>query len=268
MRFFMADRKFKLNDFYTNVCDEDSRLVKDKSSSIEFITTVNYIDKYLKPNSRILEVGAGTGRYSLYYAEKGYKVNAIEIVNHNVKIMKSNIKKGMDIKAEQGDALDLSRFEDNTFDITLVLGPLYHLCNKEDQKRAINEAIRVTKPKGIIMFAYLTSDSMMVTWALGPNLTNGLEKEFDAKFKKIYNEKDNIFAAFYIQEFENLMKQFNIKKLKDVATDGMSEHLASRINALTDEQFDIWVKYHLSTCERKDLQGYSNHMLYICKKSK
>ena len=126
-------RKEILNNFYTNVCDEDNRLINSNHSKVEFITTIQYIDKYLKPGSKLLEVGAGTGRYSLHYAEQGYEVNAIEFVSHNIKILESKIKKDMKIKAEQGDAVDLSRFADNTFDVTLILGPLYHLYNLEDQ---------------------------------------------------------------------------------------------------------------------------------------
>ena len=262
----MSNRKKVISDFYTNICDEDNRLIKDKHSQVEFITTTKYIDKYLKPGDKILEVGAGTGRYSLKYAEDGYEVNAIEYVNHNVKILKSKIKKGMKIKAEQGDALDLSRFADNTFDVTLVLGPLYHLYTLEDQKRAIREAIRVTKKNGIIMIAYLTSDSIMIDWALDGHLIDGQDKDFDKNFKMI-NYEEGLFAAFYIKEFKNLMKSFNVKYLKSVADDGMAHHVDEKINKLTDEEFAVWIKYHLSTCEREDLQGYSNHMLYICKKN-
>lgn len=259
-------RKKILSDFYTNVCDEDNRLIKNNHSKVEFITTIKYIDKYLKPNSKILEVGAGTGRYSLHYAERGYEVNSIEFVSHNIKILKSKIKKDMNIKAEQGDAVDLSRFADNTFDVTLVLGPLYHLYNLEDQKKAISEAIRVTKKGGVVAIAYLTSDSIMIGWALDGHLIDGQDVDFDKNFK-IINYEEGVFAAFHLKEFKNLMQEFNVKYLKNVATDGMSEHLKEKIDALSEEEFNVWLKYHLSTCEREDLQGYSNHMLYICKKN-
>jgi len=262
----MSNRKKIINDFYANVCDEDNRLIKDKHSQVEFITTTKYIEKYLKQGDKILEVGAGTGRYSLYYAELGYEVNAVEYVNHNVKILKSKIKKGMKIKAEQGDALDLSRFEDNTFDVTLILGPLYHLYTLEDQKKAISEAIRVTKKNGIIMIAYLTSDSIMIDWALDGHLIDGQDIDFDKNFKMI-NYEEGLFSSFYVKEFKNLMKDFSVKYLKNIATDGISHHVDEKINKLTDEEFEVWIKYHLSTCEREDLQGYSNHMLYICKKN-
>ena len=259
-------RKNILNKHYSNY-DEDSRLVSSNHGKVEFITTTKYIDKYLKPNSKILEVGAGTGRYSLHYAGLGYEVNAIEFVSHNIKILKSKIKKGMKIKAEQGDAVDLSRFADNTFDVTLVLGPLYHLYNLEDQKKSISEAVRVTKPGGIVAIAYLTSDSIIIGWGLDGHLIDGQGVDFDNNFK-IINTVEGVFAAFYIKEFKKLMKEFNVKYLKNVATDGMSEHLKEKIDALSEEEFNVWLKYHLSTCEREDLQGYSNHMLYICKKNK
>ena len=106
---------------YYNQGKEKDRLIKDKAHMVEFLTTTRYIDKYLKKEDRILDIGAGTGIYSLYYAKKGYKIDAIELTNSNIEEFKKNIKKEMDIKLNKGNALDLSRYKDNTFDITLLL---------------------------------------------------------------------------------------------------------------------------------------------------
>ncbi len=159
------ERQELINNHYNNY-DEDVRLVKDNANNIEFLITKNYIDKYLTKDSKILEIGAGTGRYSLHYATKGYDVTSIEYVEHNLNILKSKITNDMKIVAEQGDAVDLSRFKDNTFDMTLVLGPLYHLFEEDDINKAIEEAIRVTKNNGVIMIAYLTSDGIFADWAV------------------------------------------------------------------------------------------------------
>ena len=261
----MDSRKQILSDFYANCCNEDNRLIGDKHSQIEFITTTKYIDKYLMPGDKILEIGAGTGRYSIFYAQKGFCVNAIELVEHNLQIMKSKITPDLNITAEQGDALDLSRFADDTFDVCLVLGPLYHLYNQQDMVQAINEAIRVTKKHGIIFLAYLTSDSIMLDWAIDGHLIDGQNVDFDKNFKMI-NYPEGLFAAFYIKEFKKLMTNFNVKALKNITTDGVSHHIKDKINKLNDDEFNVWLKYHLSTCERFDLQGYGNHMLYICQK--
>lgn len=260
------NRQEILNNFYNEDCDEDTRL-ESQHGQVEFLTTIKYIEEYLKPETKILEIGAGTGRYSLYYANKGYDVTAIEYVQHNVDILKSKIKDNMNIVAEQGDAVDLSRFENNTFDVTLVLGPLYHLYEDKDINKAIEEAIRVTKKDGIIAIAYLTSDSIMIDWSLmGDHLINGYPNDFDDNFK-MTRYPQGVFAPFYISEFKNIMSKFNVELLHNVATDGFTHHVKDKIDSLSKEEFEVWMRYHLSTCEREELQGYSNHMLYICKKN-
>ena len=260
------NRQEILNNFYNEDCAEDTRL-ESQHGQVEFLTTIKYIEEYLKPETKILEIGAGTGRYSLYYANKGYDVTAIEYVRHNVDILKSKIKDNMNIVAEQGDAVDLSRFENNTFDVTLVLGPLYHLYEDKDINKAIEEAIRVTKKDGIIAIAYLTSDSIMIDWSLmGDHLINGYPNDFDDNFK-MTRYPQGVFAPFYISEFKNIMSKFNVELLHNVATDGFTHHVKDKIDSLSKEEFEVWMRYHLSTCEREELPGYSNHMLYICKKN-
>lgn len=260
----MSNRKEIISNHYNNY-DEDNRLIKDYTHNLEFIISKEYIQRYLKENDKILEIGAGTGRYSIYYAEKGYDVTAIEYVEHNLEILKSKIKSDMKIRAEQGDAVDLSRFKDNEFDITLVLGPLYHLYNDEDINKAIAEAIRVTKPNGIIAIAYITSDGVFVDWGID-HLLDGYPNDFDSSFKLI-RYPEGVFAPFYIEEFKNIMSKYNVTLLHNIATDGLANIMSDKINNLTDEEFKVWTKYQLSVCEREDLQGYSCHMLYICRKN-
>ena len=127
MRFFDlkgesgVSRVEKILENYYSKGKENNRLTEDKAHMVEFLTTVRYIDKYLKKGDKILDIGAGTGIYSLYYAKKGYKIDAIELTNSNIKELKKNIKKEMNIDVEKGNALDLSKYRDNTFDITLLL---------------------------------------------------------------------------------------------------------------------------------------------------
>ena len=84
-------------------------------------------------------MGAGTGAYSLYYAKQGYDVTAIELVEENITKLKQGIEETMNIQVHQGNAVDLSMFGDETFDITLVLGPMYHLFTKEEQKKQLQK---------------------------------------------------------------------------------------------------------------------------------
>lgn len=145
---------------YYNSYNEDKRLTR-KSHLPEYLTTMRYIEKYLKPDSKILEIGAGTGRYSLELADKGYEVDAVELVPHNIEIMKRKVKRKHHINIYEGNACDLSFLESNTYDIVLLLGPMYHLFTDDDKHKAIREAIRVAKHDGIIYAAYCNNDTCM-----------------------------------------------------------------------------------------------------------
>lgn len=118
-------------DYYNNY-DEDSRL-SPRHGTVEFLTTMRYIEKYIKPGSRVLEIGAGTGRYSHALARLGYTVDAVELVPHNIEVFCRHTLPAEHITITQGNALDLSAFSDNQYDITLLLGPLYHLYTKKRQ---------------------------------------------------------------------------------------------------------------------------------------
>ncbi len=134
---------------YYNSYDEEGRLLS-QHGKVEFLTTMKYINECLDGMTapKILEVGAGTGRYSVTLAKKGYNVTAVELVEHNLDILKSKLDGSENITAVQGNALDLSAFADGTFDLTMVLGPMYHLYTREDKLTALREAVRVTKAGG------------------------------------------------------------------------------------------------------------------------
>lgn len=253
-----------LNKYYSEY-DEEARLVKDRSHHVEFITTIEYVDRYLKENDRILEVGAGTGRYSLYYASKGYKVDSVELIQSNIDVFKTKIKDDMDINVIKGNALDLSMYEDETFNVTLVLGPLYHLFTKEDKEKAISEALRVTKKGGMIFLAYITNDAVILSYGLRKGNLLRIPELVDENYK-VKDIPEEIFSVNLVDEFDGMMNGFSAEHLHNVATDGISAQLAEYVNKLSEEEYDIWVKYHLKTAERKDLLGYSSHILYIARK--
>lgn len=253
-----------LDNFYNNY-DEDSRLIRDNAHIIEYLTTTKYIEKYLKDGDKILEIGAGTGRYSINYANKGYKVEAVELINKNLEILKSKITKEMQINAIKGNCTDLHMYNDNTFDITLVLGPLYHLYDESDINKAIKETIRVTKPGGKIFIAYITDDAVVLSYGLRKCNLIRLKDLVDEKWN-LPKIKEEIFATYKIDDFNKLMDEFNIKNIATIATDGIAANMPEYINKLSKEEFEIYLDYHLKNCERKDLMGYSSHILKIVEK--
>ena len=231
---------------------------------------MRYIGKYIKPGDRVLEVGAGTGRYSHALARQGYTVDAVELIGHNIDVFQNNTQPGENISITQGNALDLSAFSDNTYDITLLLGPLYHLYTKEDKRQALREAIRVTRPGGVIFAAYVISDGCLLDEGfLRGNInvaeyvkTGLLDREtFAAK-----SEPKDLFELVRKEDVDELMRDFPTTRLHYVASDGCALLLRYAIDAMDDETFRLYLDYHFATCERADLLGITSHALDVFRK--
>lgn len=245
--------------------DEDTRLVSNRGHNVEYLTTLRYIQKFLKPGTKILEIGAATGRYSITLAKMGYEVTAVDLTPKNVEIMKSKSKRLKNFTCMVADALDLSMFEDKTFDIVLNLGPMYHLFNMKDKQRAVSETVRVAKKGGICMFAYIPYASLMTGYGIRHQAASRLEELMDnrGRFKDVPEE---IFNAFYIEEFKQLFDKTNTKYITNVATDGIACVMREWLEQLSEKDYEAFLKWHFLTCERLDQQGYSSHLLYICMK--
>ena len=261
----MSKRIEMINAFY-DCYREDIRLEKSRHGQLEYLTTMHYINTMIPANTSILEIGAGTGRYSIALAKEGYDVTAIELAEKNLEILKQNSKGIQNIVSYQGDALDLSRLSDDSFDLTLVLGPMYHLYEKKDQLKALSEAIRVTKPGGIIMSAFLSIHAIMHDDYLQGNFVKGFKFNSTDDFR-VKHFTEQLFTGFYIDEFEALFDDLPINHLITVATDSILELAEMTKNfAMSDEDFELFAKYHLHNCERREYLGSSSHLLHICKK--
>lgn len=256
-----------LEQYYSNY-DEEGRLLR-RHGQVEYITTMKYIHDALgeDKSKRILEVGAGTGRYSVTLAKEGYQVDAVELTEHNLSILRSKLTGQENLTTVQGNALDLSMYEDNLFDLTLVLGPMYHLYTKEDQELALQEAVRVTKPGGHIMVAYCMNECVVIQVSfLQKYLKHHLENKMLTEDFHCLSKPEDLFAMVRIEEIHKLTESLPVTRLKTVATDGATNYMREFIDEMDDETFDYWVKYHLCTCERQDLIGATNHSLDILEK--
>lgn len=257
-----------LTDFYNNY-DEDSRL-SSKHGLVEFLTTMRYIDKYIKPGDSVLEIGAGTGRYSHALARQGYAVDAVELVEHNIDIFRLNTHPGEHVTIMQGNALDLSVVPENRYNLTLLLGPLYHLYTIEDKQQALKEAIRVTKPGGIIFAAYVISDGCLIDE--GFNRGNISVSEYiqkgliDSRTFAARSEPKDLFELVRKENIDNLMSVFDVTRLHYVAADGCALLMREAVDAMDDDAFNLYLEYHFATCEREDLMGITSHSVDIFRK--
>lgn len=257
-----------LEEYYSNY-DEDGRLLSNHGQ-VEYRTTMKYIHEAAKKigAKKILEVGAGTGRYSIALAKEGFEVNAVELTDHNLEIMNSKIEGIQNIYTHQGNALDLSVFENECFDITLVLGPMYHLYTKEDKLQALKEAVRVTRKGGYILVAYCMNEATMIQFTFKQgNIWDLVDNNMLSDSFKCLSEEKDLFEMVRLEEIDELDSAFtNIQREKIIAADGATNYMRECIDAMDEKTFEIWMKYHLSICERMDLIGATNHSVDILRK--
>ena len=241
--------------------DEDSRLNRSNASKVEFLTNTHYIERYLKPGDRILDIGAGAGEYSLYFAGKGYEVSSLELADSNLQAFRRKIKPEDSIHLEQGNALDLSRYESDSFDAVLLFGPLYHLHSKSDQQKCIAEAKRVCKPGGMLFFAFISNDMVILTeFSRRPDYF--IAGDYN---KDTFRLDDFPFVFHTIPKCRELLLAEGISIVHEVASDGISELMAEKINALDEEGYEQYLRYHFYICEKPEFLGMSNHLLFVGK---
>ena len=257
-----------LEDYYGSY-DEEGRLLS-QHGRVEYITTQKYIHEALAGDrsKRILEIGAGTGRYSVSLAREGYPVAAVELVAHNLDILKSKLRGDERLEALQGSALDLSRFADGSFDLTLLLGPMYHLYTRADKLRALSEAVRVTKSGGCIMVAYCMNEPTVINYVFGQDkLWETLDAGKLTGDWHCISEPEDVFELIRTEEIAALDEAVGVTRVKLVATDGATNYMRPLVDGMDEATFSKWVEYHLSICERQDLIGASHHTLDILRKN-
>ncbi len=259
MEGYVADSDTALVEEIYRRKDEADRLNKSKAARVEFLTTVNYIERYLKPGAKILDIGAGAGEYSLYFSRKGYLVSALELADANIAAFRARMTKDDQIDLAKGNAMDLSRYDSDSFDIVLLFGPLYHLHEEADKLRCIREAKRVCKPCGKIFFAFISNDMVILTMQ---QLHSDYFLSGDYN-KETFRLDDFPFVFHTVDHCRALLDKAGIQICHEVASDGASELLQDLVNGLDDASYQQYLRYHLYICEKPEFLGMSNHLLFI-----
>ena len=255
----MNDFKQKLSDYY-NKFNEDKRL-DTRHGRVEFLTSMKYIHQYLEIQDRIIDIGAGSGRYSIALKEEGYDVTAVEYVRPNIGKIKAKDK---DIKVVEASAVDLSMFKDDEFDIGIMFGPMYHLYSMEERLKALLEAKRICRK--YLFVTYIMNEYSVIEYAFMENNYKNVKDKLDETYR--INDPDNLFFQVRIEDIDELNELSDMKLIKRFASDGPSDYMRPIINAMDEETFNAFIDFHQATCERKELLGASSHVVDILSKQK
>ena len=239
---------------------EDLRLLR-RHGIVEFETTMHHLYRFLRPGFRLLDIGAGTGRYTSALMAEGYEVKAVELVRRNIDVF---LKREPTADVVQGDARHMPFLPSALADITLLLGPLYHLIGDDEKLQALTEAKRVTKPGGLIFVAYLMNEYSILSYCFDEDRISGLMERgaVDGDFH-IQADADELYDYVRLEDIDRLDKLAGLERVTIFSPDGPADYMRTRLNQMSDETFARFLEYQKSVSERADLMGAGSHVVDV-----
>ena len=239
---------------------EDLRLLR-RHGIVEFETTMHHLHRFLRPGFRLLDIGAGTGRYTSALMAEGYEVKAVELVRRNIDVF---LKREPTADVVQGDARNMPFIPSESADVTLLLGPLYHLIGDDEKLKALTEAKRVTKPGGLIFVAYLMNEYSILSYCFDEDRIDGLMERgaVDGDFH-IQADTDELYDYVRLEDIDRLDKLAGLERVTIFSPDGPADYMRTRLNQMSDETFARFLEYQKSVSERADLMGAGSHVVDV-----
>lgn len=263
----MASNQDKIINHY-NGYKEDNRANESRAASLEFHYTKKFLEQYITPESSVIELGCATGYYGMFFADKCAEYTGVDLSPANIAVFNEKITaEGKEnVRAIVGDATALSDISDNSFDVVLCLGPMYHLP-QEERLKVFNECYRIARPGSILAFAYINGLGAYVAACVHDQLrTTYPNKETNTSVLELKAD-DQLPGVFFFttpEEMEVDAKQNNLKVLKN---HGVNFHFAAcAIDLMSDEQFQCYMEICDKMSVSPSCTGVSAHALLICKK--
>ncbi len=267
----MTDFK-KIKDYYAEFNEKD-RLYNDNSGKLEYEMTKRILQKYLPKKAKILDLGGGAGVYSFFLAELGYDVYLADLSENLIQqaIEQNSNKEKKIISCDVVNALDLSIYKNEQFDVVLLFGPLYHLLEKEERKQCLNEVNRVLKSNGIIFASFIPylsgSIAIIDRYFRHPEQVdiNNLDKVFKTvKFNNLSNK--GFQEGYYptVEEIESLFEECKFKTIEIKSIRGIGYEKENNIYNIKDDKiFNKMMDLIDQTSTKSEIIEMCGHAMYI-----
>lgn len=264
----MTDRKpqdlnrQRVDELYSSGA-EDTRLTHSRAAQVEFLTTMRVLNDYVRAGMRVLDLGAATGAYTLPLLELGCTVDAVELSETNAAILEQRLSGRPGGRVFRGSAASLDAFPDGGYDIVLNFGPMYHIFDTAERDRCIRESRRVCRADGRLFFAFISNDMVPLTEC---QYRDFFHPDTPCTYDHETFQVDNDPFVFYtLDQMRSMLAAGGLAIEREIASDGVSELMAAEINAMIDESYAEYLRYHYYCSEKPEMLGRSNHLLFVCR---
>ncbi len=262
-----------VRDFYDNAVEmEWGRLERHP---MEFRITWRTLEEYLQPGSHIADVGGGPGRYAVALASEGHKVSLIDLSPENI-AWAQRLAAEQEVELENAlvrDARQLDGLGSEAFDAVLLLGPLYHLQEEVDRRKAVSEALRLLRPGGLLFAAFITRFAPVVDILRRDPMEileapDGLTEILNTGCFVPDSDDDGFTYAYFADpwDVQPWMESCGLKTLRIIAAEGFIAMVADKVNNLPPEAFEIWVDFCYRWGTEPSAWGTAEHLLYVGQK--
>ncbi|MBQ6735640.1 MAG: class I SAM-dependent methyltransferase [Lachnospiraceae bacterium] len=240
----------------------------------EFEITKHYLKKYLS-GKKILDIGGGPGQYSIWLAKEGFDVTLVDLSDGNIAFAKEKAEEtGVNIRAVQADARDLSVLGDEIYDHVLLMGPLYHLFEEADRIRCVEEASAHLSKGGLLFASFIALHAglnyylsecpadIIQELTLAPEYLDHL-----AENKSWYGSAFTEAGFIHPDEIVPFFEACGYEKQVLFAQEGVTGVAEPEILDASEDVRALYLKLSLSLCEKPEYFAYTQHLMFIGKRS-
>ena len=271
-----AEQEETVRQYYNRgVTEEEQRLAV---YPFEFAITMRFVTQYLSPGAKILDAACGTGRYAEALLAAGYHVGASDLADANVQLTRRRLNDepfgSRVLFVRHANALDPDAYDGGPWAGILLLGPFYHLPERQDRVTVLKQARSNLTPQGLLYVSFV-SRLAAFWWGLRNRPQGILDHQgVQALYHKgspfnFAPPSEGLPNCYFCDpgELEPLFDEVQLSVKHFCGTEGVFGGRVSRLHELDKELREEWFDFTVNHCEAPVFRWTSEHLLIVAQRT-
>ncbi len=255
--------------YYDENAEQEWKRLENRRT--EFSMVQRALREYMPPPpARVVDIGAGPGRYAVHLSLQGYRVTLVDISSVSLDLARRRTHSRID-DFIQADARNLAMLEDGTFDAALLFGPLYHLMKANDRRDSVVEALRILKPGGVLFGMFMSRYAAFRHYAIHNP-------------ERVIHERANLFSDFLHHgefnqgddfpptynalpsEIRPVMESAGLATETIIGCEGILADIDAGVSGLHEREREQWMDLNYRIAKDPSTHGGATHIVYVGRK--